>query len=186
MHPRSLGAPPRPANVPLDPANTLRENVRNCPLLSASQSECKTKPPADVRKCPDLSGSEANGKTKPNPIPADGQKPLTPRQRTAAGLLLGGSSQCDVAMAIGVDARTVRRWLHDARFLAEIDHHLSRNAPAGRFVPPAARSSARRSETGNRRFPTSVAPQNPSRRIRNDDQEDREVEAMIARILGGA
>ena len=59
---------------------------------------------------------------KTNPTPQSSPpRPLSPRMLTAAELLLAGSTVAAAALRLGINPRTIFRWLKQPRFRAEID-----------------------------------------------------------------
>jgi len=48
--------------------------------------------------------------------------PISPSQSKALALLIAGKSQKDVALAVGVNARTIGRWMREPAFVAALDN----------------------------------------------------------------
>jgi hypothetical protein len=72
-----------------------------------------------VAKCPEMSPQNVkNGKT--NPPASHRKKGLSPRQLSAARLLVAGASAVRVAKLLSIERRTIFRWKHDPTFHAEI------------------------------------------------------------------
>ena len=74
----------------------------------------------NVAKCQDLSRSQPRS-AKTNPTPPTAPRMLSPRLLTAAELLLAGSTVAAAAVRLGINPRTIFRWLKQPRFRAEID-----------------------------------------------------------------
>jgi hypothetical protein len=71
-------------------------------------------------------------KTNPQPEPTSSlpqQSRLSPRQITAIGLLLAGSSVADAARRLRINPRTIFRWKADPRFVAEIERRAEAVMP---------------------------------------------------------
>jgi hypothetical protein len=76
----------------------------------------------NVAKCQEMSRPpERIAKTNPTPRSPSAPRPLSPRMLTAAELLLAGSTVAAAAIRLGVNPRTIFRWLKQPRFRAEID-----------------------------------------------------------------
>ena len=81
----------------------------------------------NVAKCQETSRPDVRfAKTNPPPgiqtssLPST-SRPLSPRMLTAAELLLAGSTVAAAAVRLGINPRTIFRWLKQPRFRAEID-----------------------------------------------------------------
>ena len=99
----------------LDPTAKLHSA---CSPVAASIAEFLSQ---NVAKCQESSRpNPQNAKTNPRPTDRSA-RPLAPRKLTAIELLLAGSTVAAAAARLGVNPRTIFRWLNDPRFRAEID-----------------------------------------------------------------
>ena len=66
---------------------------------------------------------------------------LSAKQARAAWLIASGKSRVETAAEVGIDRRTLTRWLHDPAFRAALDDHLDEFDAESRTMARALRTS---------------------------------------------
>jgi len=150
------------SSIVADAAEAMSRNVANRPEMSRNVA-------VEPQMC------KTNPRPAPTPAPLQ-QRRLSPRQLTAIGLLLAGSSVADAARQLRINPRTIFRWKTDPRFVAEIDRRAEEVMPC--IVTRAAGRGAA-SAPVRKISPMPIAPQRDST---SRAEEARQIREEIQRL----